>query len=305
MKHLGGVVKKWVLLTIGYLLLTQVLPANKADLHTYGLSLAQYHVLRFLLALPLSLLWFAALFGYSQLDQYAKSIAKTPEAEGYRRLTKGCLWLAWSLVIPAVVSLFFSTIASSNSGLHSAAVIITNYLGLGLTLLAFVNIGSGTQELAVKAKHHFSAANTRSLQFIFVAGGVLYCYLTFRNLDLHSLASTSNPYYLPLWLLISSLFIPNLYAWFIGLLAVYEIGFLARSSPGVLYQRALKTFALGLVAVIASLISVQYLHTTVPRTGHLSLNTTLIITYSIYMASIIGFALLALGAWRLKRIEEV
>lgn len=305
MKHLSGIVKRWLLLTVGYLLLTQLLPANKADLHTYNLSLGQYHVLRFLLALPLSLLWFAALFGYSQLNQYAKAIAKTPEAEGYRRLSVGCYWLAWSLIVPTVISLVFTTIYASHPGFHSAAVIIINYLSLGLTLLAFSSISSGTQELAAKTKQRFSAANMRSLQFIFVAGGVLYCYLTFRNLDLHSLASTNNPYYLPIWLLISSFFIPNLYAWFIGLLAAYEIGSLAERSAGVLYQRALKVFAIGLAVVIACLISVQYLHTIVPRTGHLSLNTILIFTYSIYMAAIIGFALLALGAWRLKRIEEV
>ena len=305
MKHLSGVMKKWLLLTVGYLVLSQLLPVNQAELHNYGLTSGQYHVLRFLLALPLSLLWFAAFFGYAQLSQYAKAVAKTPEAEGYRRLTTGCYWLTLTLVIPSVVSLVFNPISGSHPGFHTTAVILINYLILGLTLLAFINISNGTQELAAKAKHRFSAANTRSLQFFFVAGGVLYCYLTFRNIDLHSLASTNNPYYLPIWLLITSLFIPNLYAWFIGLLAAYEIGALARSSPGVLYQRALKLFALGLVAVIACLISVQYLHTTIPRTGHLSLNSTLVITYSIYIGAIIGFALLAWGAWRLKRIEEV
>jgi len=306
MKYIGSAVRNYLVLITLYLLLGLLLPASSVDMQNYGLSAREYHVLRFVLALPLALVWFTAFYGYARLKEYAAVMDNTAESRGFQQLARGVHWLAWGLALPSVLSLVLNNgIANAHPNLHEAAVISINYITLALTLVGLVITSNATHELALRSKRTFSAASARSLQFIFVTSGVLYCYLTFRHVDMQSLASTNNAYFLPVWLLIMTIIIPSLYAWFVGLLAAYDITLMAKQTHGLLYRHALRNLAAGLVVVIASYVAQQYLHTVVPRTGHLSLNTTLLLTYSIYICTMLGFVLMTVGAIRLKRIEEV
>lgn len=305
MKHIKRAIRNYLLLIGSYVLLGQLLPGNTNDIHAYMLTPISYHVLRFVLALPLIFVWLTAFYSYGKLKQLAEIVAKTPEGKGFEHLAEGARWLALSLAIPTFVALILNGTANRFPSWHPFAIIVTNYTSLGFALVAFTVISSATRDLVAVAKHRFNATSTGGLQAFFVSGGVLYCYLTFRHLDLHSLSSANNPYFLPLWWLVISLIIPSLYTWFIGLLAAYDMVFLANKSTGLLYRRALKMLALGLVVVIASLISLQYLQSVVPRNGHLALDVKLVVIYAIYTCSMLGFGLMAWGAERLKRIEEV
>jgi hypothetical protein len=110
---------------------------------------------------------------------------------------------------------------------------------------------------------------------------------------------------LPAWLMIVSVIVPYLYAWCIGLLAAYEIMVFSVNVRGLLYRRALLFLVIGLVAVILSSIAYQYVNSVVPRTGELVFNYKLLLTLAIRIVSGIGFFVLAIGASRLKKIEEV
>jgi hypothetical protein len=105
--------------------------------------------------------------------------------------------------------------------------------------------------------------------------------------------------------MVVSVIIPYLYAWFVGLLAAYEIMLFSRHSKGVLYRQSLSLLALGLVVIIASSIALQYMNSIQPRVGHLMLSYHLIITSIFRIIGGGGFVLLAVGANRLKKIEEV
>jgi hypothetical protein len=134
---------------------------------------------------------------------------------------------------------------------------------------------------------------------------VLYCYLTFRQFNPGSLGSTHNPYFLPIWLLLLTVIIPYLYAWFVGLLAAYEITSYSQQVRGVLYKQALHLLVGGLVAVIAGSILLQYISSVDPSPGHLVLDYRLLLVVLFRIVIGIGFVLIAAGANRLKRIEEV
>ncbi|PIZ63149.1 hypothetical protein COY17_01230 [Candidatus Saccharibacteria bacterium CG_4_10_14_0_2_um_filter_52_9] len=96
------------------------------------------------------------------------------------------------------------------------------------------------------------------------------------NFDLGSLASAKNPYFLPVWLVVVSVIIPYLYAWFVGLLAV-----------------------------IFSSIALQYLNGIRPSPGYLTLDYRLLLTLIFRILGGAGFVMLIIGAGRLKKIEEV
>ncbi len=288
-----------------YVLLIFLLPPSHSSLHDYHLTALQYRIVLLSLTLPTLVVWFAAFLGYYKLRQYAILIRETPEGPAFHKLATGCLWLALSLPLTAITGLLLSAAANHWNGFQSTSIITGNYLHLILPLIAFSIIGSASRELVNSNKLKFSFGTTRIIMVLFLAAGVVYCYLTFRQFSLTSLHASDNPYFLPLWLMVVTIIIPYLYVWFIGLLAAYEIMLYSKHIHGLLYRRSLKLMVAGLIAVITSSIALQYLNSVQPRVGHLILDYRLLINTLFSVVGGIGFVLLAMGAARLKRIEEV
>lgn len=294
-----------ILLAFVYISLVFLLPPSKATMQAYHLSTLEYRAILLSVMLPSLVAWLAAFIGYAKLREYVYSIRKTPEGSYFDKLATGSAWLAWSLPLPAILSLLLNAIANRWPAFYPSSIIASNYLNLFLPLIAFSIIGTATRGLVNRAELKFSLASIRIIMLLFLAAGVLYCYLTFQRFDLTSLSSTHNPYYLPVWLMVLSVIIPYLYAWFVGLLAAYEITLLSSQTKGVLYRRALRLLVAGLITIIVSSIALQYMNGLEPRVGHL------VISYQLVLSSIFrvigggGFVLLAIGATRLKKIEEV
>ena len=292
-------------LALIYIVLIFVLPANEATLRTHHLSAWQYRLTLLAVTLPLVLAWVVAFVGYARLREYVQLVRKTPEGVHFDKLATGTAWLAWSLPLPAIVVLLLGGLANHWPGFYATSIIISNYLELALPLVAFSIIGVASRGLVNQAKLKISLLSSRLIMLLLLAAGVLYCYLAFQHLDLSSLGSTHNPYFLPLWLMVLSLIIPYLYAWFVGLVAAYEITLFSRQTTGVLYHQALRLLALGLVVIIASSIAQQYISGVQPRTNHLIFGYHMVLSSIFYVLSGVGFALLAIGANRLKKIEEI
>jgi hypothetical protein len=73
----------------------------------------------------------------------------------------------------------------------------------------------------------------------------------------------------------------------------------------VLYKQALHFLVAGLLAVIAGSIMLQYVSSVAPTPGHLVLNYRLLLITIFRVVDGIGFVLIAAGASRLKKIEDV
>ena len=288
-----------------YFLLIALLPANTVVMETYNLTSDQYRVLFFLVQLPYLIIWFLAFYGYAKLQQYSNSINKSPEAGDFRQITKGVRYLAFGMPLVSLVAIALNSIAVSNPRFNPSVVIAINYLSLVVPLLAYTTIRKATHGLVERAKIKYSIGGTRSIMFILILIGVAYSYFTFRMLNLDSLGASDNPYYLPAWLMITTIIIPYLYAWFSGLLAAYEMVLYSRQVPGVLYRQSMKLLSLGVVGIIAGGVGLQYLRTVMPRTGHITINDRLVWSYVFYVVLAIGFSLLIIGAIRMKKIEDV
>jgi len=186
-----------------------------------------------------------------------------------------------------------------------AAVILRNYINLVLPLIAFTIISSASRGLVNRAKLAFSSVNIRLIMLAFLSAGVIYCFLTFQQFNLSSLSASDNPYYLPLWLMVITVVISNLYAWFIGLLAAYEIVLFSQKTEGVLYRSAIKWLAAGLVIIIVSFVAIQFTTSVNPTFDRLILNYRLVLTLIFRIIGGCGFILVAMGAHRLRKIEEL
>ncbi len=297
--------QRFGILGLLYVLLIFILPPSQVTMLAHHLSAAQYRIVLLSLSLPNLVAWFAAFLGYGKLREYAHHVYKTDGGGHFEQLATGCAWLAYSLPLPAVAGLLLNSAANRWPHFHPTAIILSNYIYLILPLIAFSIIGSASRGLVSNAKLKFSLASSRLIIVLFLSAGVSYCYLTFRQFDLTSLHSNNNPYFLPLWLMVITVTIPFLYTWFVGLLAAYEISLYSKQVHGLLYRRSLRLMTGGLIAVIASSITLQYLNSVHPQVGYLVLDYHLLLTTLFALIGTVGFVLLALGATRLKRIEEV
>jgi hypothetical protein len=298
-------IKAYLVLSMIYTFLILILPANRTTMRTYSLTSTDYRLILLAVALPSLVVWLAAFISYGRLNEYSETIKSTTEGRHFKQLAKGTTWLAWSLPISAIVLLSLGAVANQWSGFNSAALIIGNYVSLLLPLIAFTIIGGASRGLVGEARLKLGHVGSRVVMLAFVILGVLYCYLIFRQFDLTSLGTTNNPYLLPIWLAVLTITVPYLYAWFVGLLAAYEISVYGKNISGVLYRQAMYFVVLGLVMVIGSLVALQYINGVQPRVGHLVLNYKLPVTTVFRIIGGIGFALITTGALRLKKIEEV
>lgn len=288
-----------------YLVILLALPPNSITMQNYDLTATEYKILRLAIILPSMAVWLAAFWGVSKLRQYCQAIRGSTEGEAFCSLLTGCTWLAWSLPVTAFSSLILGTLASEHEGLRPLAAIVTNYLSLLLPLIAFIIISTAARGIVGRSRVNLTYAGARFLMLFFLIAGVLYCYLTFGHLDLTSLSSTQNIYYLPVWLIVTTLMVPYLYAWFTGIVAAYEIALFALNTKGVLYRRALSYLVTGIVLVIASLIAIQYLSSVQPSTYQFTLDLKLVLSVVFRLLGGVGFLFLAMGATRLKKIEDV
>ena len=302
MKNKGRPFLYFAILSCIYIVLSLVLPVNRHTLVTYHLSNAQYHVLILTIILPLVAIWFAAFYGYAKLQEYAETVQKTPEGPSFKTISRGAAWLAWTLPASSISSVIFTAIANVHPGFHNAAVIVDNYISLFFGLVAFIIISRGTRGLTDIVRPKPNLFGFRNLIVLFITIGVVFCYTTLNNIiDAHH----GNPYHLPVWLLLFTIIVPYLYAWFLGLLAAYEVGLYSKNVKGVLYKQALNLLGLGIIGVIVTSITIQYLSSLSASLNHLTLGYLLVVIYVLLILYAVGYLLIALGAKKLRKIEEV
>ncbi|HVX24199.1 MAG TPA: hypothetical protein VG992_02550 [Candidatus Saccharimonadales bacterium] len=292
-------------LAVSYIILIFALPPNHIDMHMYNLSSDSYHILLFAITVPSILIWFVGFYSYAQLQCYVRSLAGSPEEQDFKRLANGVRWLVWSLPVSALVNIILNSIANTHIGFYSAAIIISNYVALILPLIGFSLISSAAHGLLSRAQTRLTLSSARFIILVFVVLGVLYCYFTFRHFNLSSFGSLDNPYHLPVWLMVLTVAIPYLYAWFVGLLASYELMHFSNQVTGVLYRQALRLLAGGTIAVVISSIGSQYSSSVSPHVGYFVLNHRLLFSYLFRVIAGAGYVLIAFGVSRLHRIEAI
>jgi hypothetical protein len=297
---------KWCsLFTVIYILVIFLMPDSKASLHSYDVSSVDYNAASLIVAVPSIIVWFVSFIGYTKLRSYASLISKTNEGPHFDRLSTGTTWLAWSLPLMSIFNHTTSGVAHKVASFHATSIILNNYFDMILTFISFAIIGSAVHGIIMSNKKETKALSSKLIMVVFIVLGLSYCYLTLRAFDLSSLSSTQNPYKLPAWLMIVSVIIPYMYAWFVGLLASYQLTLAAKNTTGILYRRALYYIVGGLIAIILAAIAVQYLNGVIPSTGHFVLNYKSFVVITFRVVSGLGFISLATGANRLKKIEEV
>lgn len=285
------------------LLITSVLailvPANPVTLHSLHISEDIYRLLVISLLAPYTIIWFAAFYGYDQLARYSRALMFTGEGKAFQKIARGLGVLAWGLILQVLLETILNAVTLSHPTFKATETVITDYFNLLVALGGFVLIENGTYELVKLIRAHHSHTVVRLLVVLGAVIAALFQREVFIN------RAGDNPYYLPVYPLIFTIIVPYVFTWMIGILSVYELNMYTAKVRGLLYKHALQFLANGLSIVIVLSVAIQFVTASTVTGNSSSLGTILLIDYILLGTMAFGYVLVAIGAKRLKRIEEV
>lgn len=290
----------YAFLVVIYVAATLLIAPNKATLVQYHISATGLRWLDLTIVIPIVAIWFAAFYGYQKMSNYVRLIADTKDGRQIARLTQGILLLTLSLPIGSLTAILTRFIAAHHPAFTAAGVIISNYVNLLLPLAAFYIISRGTRGLTLISKKRPSYRVSHALTALAIVVGVLYGYFVSRPG-----AYLGQAYHLSDALVLTTIVIPYIYTWFLGILAAYEIHLYSRNLSGVIYRQGWDLLAFGLGAIVVVSVLLQYLGTLSVQLKSLTLHWMLLLVYVLLVLLSAGYVLLALGAKKLIKIEEV
>jgi hypothetical protein len=284
-----------------YLILVALLPPNTPTVREYNLSNSEYRILTVLIGLPIAMVWTVAFFGYASLGSYTEKITGSKEGKSFRSITRGLKWLAWGLPITICITALLGGISKAYPGFLSTGLITSHYVYLVISIAAFSFMSDGTRGFRDIVNKLPSKESIRLMIAACIIISVAFCAVTLDTVE----HADPNPYRLPLWLILLTIIIPYLYAWLMGFFAVFEISEYRRAVRGLFYRNALRLLAAGMTCAIVASIALQYMRSGDAYLRRIQFGWPMLISFLILLVFAIGFILIAVGANRLKKIEEV
>lgn len=300
----------WLLFTLFILLYIGMavgLAPDPRTLQHYHISTAVDRLINFVIVLPVVAIAYITLYGYSRLKRYAVSIRKAPEGKGLFYVATGLGYLAFSIPVTAIISNWTDRTVRHSPNLLPTGVIINNYISLGFLLVGFIFIAYGARSIYsyIKKPAHITTIHLLALGVLFL--GVTYAFVVMKSpyRQIAEPVSGRAIYYLPDWLILVTIILPYVFTWYLGVMSGFYIYLYSKHVKGVIYKHALQYVAVGLEGIIAAYILVRYISAVANSLIHLSLAPLLLLIYILLIIISIGFILIALGARRLQKIEEV
>ncbi|HSX24250.1 MAG TPA: hypothetical protein VLE74_04070 [Candidatus Saccharimonadales bacterium] len=298
----------WAALGVTYAALAILIPPDANALLKYNLSETQARLITLTWILPYIGVWFAAFYGYIRCKAYAALIAKSADGQALSLVGDGLMWLAISLPVTAILSSILTYMARRMPSWQAPTTVVSNYVTLLFLIAGFLIIYKGTSSLTKIVKKKPQSGWERLATVAFIVFSISYIYLTLSNPARQFATADSGgraAYYLPDFLLVTTIIMPYLLVWYWGFRSAYQLHLYQKNVRGVVYKSSLKLFAEGIAAVILSLMSIRVLVSVTTLLSTLTLKLILVLLYALLLMISVGYILIALGAKKLQKIEEV
>jgi hypothetical protein len=296
----------WVftVLTLIYIGLIFVSPIDPDVIQKYNITETRARYLSLTILAPLIVIYYCALYGFHKFRSYALQIYNSKEGNPLLTLSNGLGVLAFMLPTTGIISTVTNNFELKHPEILVESTIIKNYIALAFALTAFMLIARGGEELVNTLKTQPKLTNNfRRISLIsIITISCIYTWLITTRLD--NSASEDHTYFLPNWLIITTIAIPYLYAWCRGVIAVYQLYLYKSKVRGIIYKKAIDFLYKGIAAIIALSVSLQLLTTLSERLNQLNLTPFLFIIYLLVITYALGFGLVVKGANKLRQIEE-
>lgn len=306
-QRFGGYYIFLTVMVAAYAAYTFGIPPDQAALTRYGLTGTQARFLSLTILVPLVAIWYIAFYGFVKVKQYVSLIGDNKDGRALKILSDGLMYLAVSLPLTSLASNARLYISRHNPSLVEEMTIAYNYFTLTIVLLGIWLVAHGARKLAGTLEKKSFPLSQNVLVAVFTAFCIFYTYITLTDPARRVAADTGGTaaYYLPDFLVFSTIVIPYICLWYLGLRAAYHIALYRRNVPGILYQKALRFLSSGIVFVVLSLMVLRLTASLTSFLNDLTLKYLLGFLYFLLIFIAIGYVLVAMGAKKLKKIEEV
>ncbi|MDB5178278.1 MAG: hypothetical protein JWN01_221 [Patescibacteria group bacterium] len=289
-------------LWLGYVTLSLLSPATANNpYHLTGWSMI---LVRATIFIPILLVWLIALDGALAFKHYSVLVQKGTESRGISLITNGLFWSLGYIIFIGLSGAILPYFLHTNYA--KLAIILRDHLPAALTLIAFYLLYQGSHQLKQVANFTTWTRSTMgafAMYLVFAMGFVL----AFAH-NMGAAANPSNPNSSSILhqnVLLFTLVLPYLAAWFMGLLASINIVKYSRQVKGVLYRHALANLVRGIWGIVAFAVTLQVLTFATRFLLGLSLASILILIYVLLILYAMGFVFIRSSAKKLTRIEAV
>ena len=286
-----------------YAVATLLSPAGPS-LEDYHISGLQYNLLRLTVIMPLLLIWLSALYAILKTGSYLKEIRLSPESAGFSFIYYGLILGGISLVAPSFIDLYQAYHPDSYQTLRYVTI-LNHYLALLSVFITFYAFHKGSKALLSTQKLFYPMRSELVVYFLIFLIGMLFSWLVMNNpYRENSLDPAINPtYFLPDWLIFSTILIPYIMAWLNGIMGIAKLMFFTRSVKGIIYRQAFLYFSLGLSVIVILTVVLQLSSQLVYVLGRVGLSRFLPIVYGLIFLLVAGYMSIARGAKLLERFE--
>lgn len=293
-------------LAVVYLAQSLLYVPSAETLERYSVTAGQAMALKLTITIPYIIIWFIAAWGYKSLWNYTNKITGSKDAVGFQWITLGIFFLVIWLPITNILNNYTTHYYQLHPESIANMVRINNYVHLLLLFPAFSFIYVGSKKLVSILKERVKPLPL-TFMIAYIVFCALYTYITLQDPARAAVVQDTQAanYYLPDWLIVTTLIIPRLIMWFLGLWAVYKIYQYTKFVKGTLYKEALRKLALGVTWVVLITIILRLFQTLSVQINQLSLGAILLIVYVILLVLCAGYVLISQGSKRLQRLEEL
>lgn len=294
------------LLVILYLVQSFAYAPSRATQTKYHLSAGQLKLLILSIIIPYIIIWAIALVGSMRLIAYADGIKKSRDGAAFHEIAQGVLWFALWLPLSNVVDTFITHYYNLHPASTAHLTWVINYLNIVLLFPGFLLINRGSKMLLAIVKRPADYL-PQAIAFGYIALSALYVALVLRD-PTRQFPSPDVPaaaYYESDWWLVTTIIIPRLLMWFLGLQAAYNIYLYREKVKGALYRLALDNLAKGTALAIVVIIILRCFQSLATLLSKFGLGLILLIIYVLLILMAVGYILIARGASRLQKLEDL
>lgn len=288
--------------SIVYVALTLLAPVKN---NTFNIPPLQLHLIQLSFALPILIIWFLIVFGGVRFKNYALLIKSGHDGEGLNYVANALLILGFAGIVTSLISVGAQYLDVQ----YSASYIISkNYLAVVIQIVTYAVLYLGSLKL-LRSINSKGEQPQRSLiaQYLVVLLISVYTAMMFSNQYRNSSPDPSRivSFFLPDILLLLTIIVPYALVWVTATAALVNLRAYAHEVKGVVYRQAIQRLVLGLTLVVSFAIALGILSSLSSLFVGASLKFILVFVYVILILYAAGFMVIASGARRLNRIEEV
>lgn len=290
----------FVLLVVAYALISLGAPPNPEALDRYDITATQARLLNLSFVVPLIATWAVAYYGYIHFRDYARRVRSTREGPAFDEIETGAMILVFTLPVQGIINAATNNFIVNHPGSQPSLTILRNYIYMLLFVSAFIIIARGCARLLLTLKKIPHKRQPAWLTLVIVLLSSAYIALIINK----DVTTEDNNYFLPIWLIITTIAVPYLFAWSRMIQALYDLYLYLTLVKGSIYKAALRAVVIGIGAVTVLNILIQLLAVTATKLTRLDLTPIIIIIYLLVFCYAIGFGLMARGSQKLTKIEE-